>query len=176
MLVTSSRDSVISVLNDFFRDGNFHILPTFGNTRTLGRIRGRPSVVLLSVGVPKASKLRIYGHVHSRVSYPVLFLATQVRSASGMGNFAINNSSCVIGPFSLIRLRTQIHTRLHQRTQRGFRTRIGFSNSLAVSCSRHYLFFNSGHVNLTGGRFSVIRLLSRDPKRIFSGRQVCRHV
>lgn len=175
-MVTSSSARLMGVLHAFFRLEGCAMVATSSNTRALGVVREGPSVVLLSVGVPGTSNVRMYRQVHSGMSYPVLFLATETSRRSHIGNLVSNNSSCVLGPFDLGRLRTQVVTRLGERRHHRGGSACHFRNSLSVSCSTGAIRVDKRSVRLAGLRCDVVRFLSVGPKAICSGRQVCRGI
>lgn len=176
VLVISSSVRLLGVLGGCFRVGQCSMVVTRSNASTLRGVRGGPSVVLLSVGVPGVSKLRMYEHVQNGMAYPVVFLATGIRRRSEMGKLLSNKSSCVLGPFDLGRLSTHVVTRLGHRRHRGKGSRCEFRKSLDVSCKTGEIRVNRGSLRLAGLRCTVVRFLSVGPKRIFSERQVCRGI
>lgn len=91
---------------------------------------------MLSLKLPSRSKLRFLTHVQrGGCALPMLVLATHSALASGVTKLSINTSSCLIGPFTLRRLRTHVHTLLQHRGGRN-RDRLVI-NGLALGVNHH---------------------------------------
>lgn len=175
-MIISSSGRLIGVLYDCFGVGRCRAVATASKVRTLGGVGVGPSVVLLSVGVPHVSKVRMYHLVHDGILYPVLFLATEISRSSGVGKLLSNKSSCVAGPFDLQRLRTEVIAGVGERRERRRGARCHFVSRVLVSCSRGVMTVTKREVRFAGVRCRVVRFLSVRPKRIFSGRHVCTRI
>lgn len=97
-MTRSARDGCL--LLSVVLEGRCRIRHTRSKRRTVRGFRDyRPSVVLVSVGVPIVSNLRTAEEVHlGKKALPVVTLATGTCSDSHSGTFRTKYSSCVTGP------------------------------------------------------------------------------
>lgn len=174
VLTISSRPTVLRVVRDVL-GGSKRLIAGMDGPLGVGVRRLRHcSLVLLSVVVPKVSNFRLYGEVEVLISYPVLFLATGARRGDLMGKLSLKTSSCVSGPFKIVRLQTEVGTRLEERRER--RSIQVILKEIYVRVSRGGLLVGSGRLPLAGTRCRVYRFLTGGEKRIFSGRRVLRTI
>lgn len=180
LLITSSRPAVLSLLYADLQRTNFRIITTHSNSRSLDLThRRQPSILVLSIVVPKRSNFRIMSALHNRkLGTPILFLATHSTATSGMQNLAINNSSCIAGPFDLSRIRTHIHTLLHQDNTKAIAqpsTAVGIT-SLRLSSSHRRIQHTNRIISLAPARFGLLHLFVRGPGQILDGSIVLSHI
>lgn len=163
----SSRGLVIGKLHFDLRRSKVRISYTCSKRRTLrGTGTKRCSVVLLSLVLPGVSNLRMYRRVHRFSGIPVVVLATGKRSVSGVLNLRCKTSSCIAGPFGVLRIGTHVGTVVHH-TNDGRSGRRGTGairiKRLGLSYRKHHMFVSKGRVGLATGRFSILRLLMFGP-------------
>lgn len=112
--VTRSRSNVHLAIGAFLRDRNCTISSFPGNSLLCSTfLSGRPSLIVLSIVVPKSDNFRVAGGVHSVDSIPVVVLATGSDSVSCTANVGLNDSSCFAGPFDTVTLGVHMGTVLH---------------------------------------------------------------
>lgn len=157
MLIISSRTEVERVVEGCTRFRNFRIRRTISNVRTVRVYHGRSfSLVVVSIVVPRLSNFSTYERVEGFGGAPVVVLSTENRRCSGVRNFRLNDSSCIIGPFSPGRLVVHIGTMVgHSRNTRG-RSGIGGSmfacRNLSISFSTEVIAVSNGEVRVAPGR------------------------
>lgn len=135
-------------IRDFNRDGDF-----FGTYAT--RV---PRLMVLSIVLPSFSKLSILRGVHESTiagGIPIVLIATGKDRVSGIGNLSVNTSSCVAGPFSILRLVSEIHTVLHEYSISSERSMVGLNRVIFSSSGRVMADYNRRY----GLAFGRCRLL-----------------
>lgn len=173
-----SSVGVSTLRRSCLRTGSFRIGATTSNVGNLSLTLGRSfSLILLSVVLPKVSKLGIYAGLERGGSVPVVVMDTGHSSVSGVGKLNFNTSSCVIGPFSPNRLITEIVTRVGECRELASGSRSinsGYRavrvDNLGLSNGTEHTFISSARLTLAGGRFSLLCFLTTDPSAICDGR------
>lgn len=167
VLIISSRGLVMGKVQFDLRRRKVRISYTCSKRRTLRCTEEyRCSLMLLSIVLPGLSNFRMYRRVHRFSSVPVIVLATGDRSVSGVLNLRCNTSSCVAGPFGVLRIGTEVGTVVHEATGHGRRPTndpILIGKGVGVSYRKHHIFVKRHRVGLATGRFSILRLLTVGP-------------
>lgn len=157
------------------RTRNFSYSNRFGTTIT----QQIPSTILLSVVLPSASNLTVVHHLHTShlaTAIPVVVLATGSARLSGIVTLSNNTSSCLAGPFSLVRLTDHYHTLLHHNNVIGRTDSILDINSVILSPDRHRIAITNRPLGLALHRFSLLRCLVHGPNIIFAHRSLLRDI
>ncbi len=135
-----------------------------------------PSLVLLSVVLPNRSNLSILGGLHSAAtatSLPIVLLATGKDRCSGIINLSDKTSSCIAGPFNVVRLLTQVGTVLHHTRGAGPSVTRRFRvNRLCMYPTRRTIEIGNDRISLACGRFRLLRLLLRGRSMILAHSQL----
>lgn len=164
-----SRQGVERLLVCALRAAKFGTEKFNGNGRLVGTLGRRvPRLVLLSVVLPKTSNcavLRRLGDVPSMGSIPMVVIATGRTRFSGMGNLRNKTSSCVAGPFNVVRFITEMGTILEQDTHRGRSGRLRCSR-LCLGMKHRRIRCQRRGISLAQGRFRLLRCLLRGGKLI----------
>lgn len=151
----------------------FCALAKSGTVSCMGRIS--PSLVILSLVLPFIDKSTLLDRVQGFSSVPIVIISTGDLAFGGVRLLHLKTSSCLIGPFSLSRLLTQVRHGLREYRGRTRALRV-MVNGLFISATSGAIVLSSSTVSLATQRCRVLRLLVQCPKGMFSGRGLCRDV
>lgn len=133
------------------------------------------SLVLLSLGLPKVSNLRVLHRFHAfGAGAPILVLSTEMRVRSGIRNLSLNTGSCLAGPFRFRRLRTHVHDLAHH----GFVRRSIYLEYDHVAFSAHAerTDMSNAPLTLAEGRDTLLRCFLLRHGQVVDPRRVVRRL
>lgn len=162
-VMRSSRD--VHRVRDVTLGGDGCVIDTFRGTGRFcgGLSRLMPSLVLLSIVLPSRDNCSVIegleGHPTAR-SVPVVVIATGAARVSVVGKLSKNTSSCVGGPFSVVRLVAEMGTLLEEAT--GRRPGLLGLSSLIVSRRHRIIAIGGRPISLACGRCRLLELLVND--------------
>lgn len=148
------------------RTEKFTSKATFVRTLTFSA----PRLILLSVVLPKRSKLRVLGGLGGSSgagSVPIVVIATGNSRCSGMMKLSSKTSSCIAGPFNVVRLVSEVGTMLEE--DKGRRSGAGLSiNKVDLSAGGRRMGMSKRGIMLALGRFRLLRGLVHGRKVILA--------
>ncbi len=126
------------------------------------------SYILLSVGLPSNYNVRVLRRVGGATGgLGIVVVSTHSSVSSGIQKLRLKTSSCLTGPFRVIRLVTQVHDITHEA--RGRNRLTCETKGIILRRTSHGLAISKGAIRLLGGRFSVLGCFLVHPNRAISG-------
>jgi len=138
----------------------------------------RFDVILLDLVLPDLSGIEICRRLRAESDVPILMLTARDAEVDRVLGLEAGADDYVTKPFSMAELVSRVRAILRRRElDRGSRTatvrRVG---GLEVDLTGHRVIVDGLPVSLTRSEFKLLGLLTREPERVFSRRQIMQHL
>ena len=137
--------------------------------------RGDGDLYILDIGLPDGSGLEACRAIRSISDVPILILSARDSEVDMVLGLEAGADDYVVKPFSLVVLRSRVRAMLRRRELQ--RQHAGDSQTrrvgdLTVDILRHMAIIAGREVSLTRAEFKLLLLLSQQPERVYTRRQI----
>jgi DNA-binding response OmpR family regulator len=138
----------------------------------------RPDLVLLDWVLPDSSGLDVCSRLRSESTVSIIMLTARGDEASCVRGLELGADDYVTKPFSLSELASRVRAQLRRRSLGGSRGRepVRVLGWLQIDADRFEVLVDGRAVSLTPSEFRILALLSEEPGRVWSRREIMRHV
>jgi two-component system response regulator RegX3 len=134
-------------------------------------------LLVLDLMLPGLSGLEICRRVRDESAVPILMLTAKDTEVDRVLGLEVGADDYVTKPFSVPELVARVRALLRRREldsrERGARLRVG---GLEVDLTRHEATVDGTAVRLTAFELKLVALLASEPERVFSRREIMRHL
>jgi two-component system, OmpR family, response regulator MtrA len=179
ILLVEDDDAVATVLRDALRDEGYEVEHVATGEDALERSRsGRPDLVVLDWMLPDISGLDVCSRLRAESGVSIIMLTAKGDEASRVRGLELGADDYVTKPFSLAELASRVRAQLRRRalptaSAKGAVQAIGW---LHIDYEGMEVLVDGRPVSLTPSEFRILMLLSQQPGRVFSRREIMRHV
>ena len=134
---------------------------------------------VLDLGLPDGSGLDACRTIRSLSDAPILILTARDTELDIVVGLEAGADDYMVKPFSLAVLRGQVHALLRRRhidQRSASRSTVREIGGLAIDMIRHISHVDGRSLQLTRAEFKLIALLSEQPERVYTRRQIMEHL
>jgi DNA-binding response OmpR family regulator len=179
VVVCEGDATTLELLCEHLVADRFRVLPAPSAADTLRLCRyTSPDLILLSVSLPDASGLDVLREIRGAdgvatgidPAVPVIVLTSRGADEQRVQGLELGADDYLVRPFHYAELRARIRSVLRQRTERhGRPIQVG---DMVVDPVRRQVWVKGREVRLSQTEFSLLLVLSSDPHRVFSKREL----
>jgi two-component system response regulator RegX3 len=141
--------------------------------------RDEDDLFVLDLGLPDGSGLEVCRAIRSASTVPILILTARDTEVDVVLGLEAGADDYVVKPFSLAVLRGRVRALLRRREldrKAAGETTIRRIGNLSVDMVRHVAHVDGRSLQLTRSEFKLMALLSQQPERVFTRRQIMEHL
>jgi len=178
ILIIDDEPSITSLLcKSFATDG---YLVEFSNTGVEGIIQARrfhPNLILIDIMLPDLSGYEVIKILREEIDIPLILFSSKSKEEEKIHGFKVGADDYIVKPFSLkeLKVRVDAHMRRINRVSNKYETsteNVISYEKININLLEHKIFYDSEEIKLTNREFEIIKLLCRNPGRVFSREEI----
>ena len=179
ILICDDERDIVSALKIYLEAEGYETLCAYSGPEALEKMREQPALVLLDVMMPGMDGIQAMGRIREESNVPVILLTAKSEDADVILGLTVGADDYVTKPFNpvelLARVRSQLrrYLRLGGGEARQGQLRVG---SLCLDDETKTVTVDGEAVSLTPREFEILKLLMKNPGRVFPPREIYRLV
>ena len=177
ILLVEDDAEISEMLRDYLRTENYAVDCAFDGCEACGKFDASAyHLVLLDLMIPKVSGMEVLRHIRAHSFVPVIIISakdTESDKALGLG---LGADDYIAKPFSVVEVLARIKAALRRTNQYDSRAASAPSvltaGELTMNLSDYTLTKNGRTVELTAKEFEILRLLMRNPRKVYTKEQI----
>ena len=179
ILICDDERDIVSALKIYLEAEGYETLCAYSGLEALEKMREQPALVLLDVMMPGMDGIQVMGRIREESNVPVILLTAKSEDTDKILGLNLGADDYVTKPFNpvelLARVRSQLrrYLRLGGGEARQGQLRVG---SLCLDDETKTVTVDGEAVSLTPREFEILKLLMKNPGRVFPPREIYRLV
>ena len=179
ILICDDERDIVSALKIYLEAEGYETLCAYSGLEALEKMREQPALVLLDVMMPGMDGIQVMGRIREESNVPVILLTAKSEDTDKVLGLNLGADDYVTKPFNpvelLARVRSQLrrYLRLGGGEARQGQLRVG---SLCLDDETKTVTVDGEAVSLTPREFEILKLLMKNPGRVFPPREIYRLV
>jgi two-component system response regulator RegX3 len=178
ILVADDDNAVVDAINHSLEQEHFHVEIARDGEDALEKARAAQfDVVILNVMMPRLFGTDVCRTLRSESDVPIILLSARDSELDRVLGLELGADDYVTKPFSMAELISRVRTLLRRRDldrmAAGGVRQIG---DVRVDFARHQVTVAGETVHLTRSEFRLLTLLSEEPERVYSRREIMEHL
>lgn len=176
ILVVEDEVKLANLLNDYLIQANFTPWLIHDGSHVVEQVKNNmPDLILLDLMLPGKDGLTICREIRAFSNVPILILTAKVEEIDRLLGLELGADDYICKPFSPREVIARIKTVL-RRTQPEQLSTEQTSNKFELNEDTYQLTINQQDVPLTAIEFNILKVLTKEPGRIFSRSQLIDHI
>jgi two-component system response regulator RegX3 len=178
ILVADDDNAVVDAINHSLEQEHFHVEIARDGEDALEKARAAQfDVVILNVMMPRLFGTDVCRTLRSESDVPIILLSARDSELDRVLGLELGADDYVTKPFSMAELISRVRTLLRRRElDRMAAGGIRQVGDVRVDFARHQVTVGGEPVHLTRSEFRLLTLLSEDPERVYSRREIMEHL
>jgi two-component system response regulator RegX3 len=178
ILVADDDNAVVDAISHSLEQEHFHVEIARDGEDALEKARAAQfDVVILNVMMPRLFGTDVCRTLRSESDVPIILLSARDSELDRVLGLELGADDYVTKPFSMAELISRVRTLLRRRDldrmAAGGVRQIG---DVRVDFARHQVTVAGETVHLTRSEFRLLTLLSEEPERVYSRREIMEHL
>ena len=178
ILVVEDEEAIADAVEYALEAEGFDVDKATGGNAALEAARTLPyDLLVLDLMLPDLSGLEVCRRLRTENPTPILMLTARDGEVDRVLGLEVGADDYVTKPFSMPELVARVRALLRRRTldrgEAGAKLRAG---ELELDLTKHQAAIGSEQVQLTAFELKLLALLASDPGRVFSRREIMRHL
>ena len=179
ILICDDERDIVSALKIYLEAEGYETLCAYSGPEALEKLQEQPVLVLLDVMMPGMDGIQAMGRIREESNVPVILLTAKSEDTDKVLGLNLGADDYVTKPFNpvelLARVRSQLrrYLRLGGGEARQGQLRVG---SLCLDDETKTVTVDGEAVSLTPREFEILKLLMKNPGRVFPPREIYRLV
>jgi two-component system, OmpR family, response regulator RegX3 len=178
ILVAEDEAAIADALSYALRGEGFDVEAVGDGAEALARARERPyDLLVLDLMLPGVPGLEVCRQLRDESAIPILMLTAKDTEVDQVLGLEVGADDYVTKPFSMAEVLARVRALLRRREldSGGFGAQLAVGD-LVVDLVRHQATVDDQVVPLTAFELKLLALLASEPERVFSRRDIMRHL
>ena len=178
ILVADDDNAVVDAINHSLEQEHFHVEIARDGEDALEKARAAQfDVVILNVMMPRLFGTDVCRTLRSESDVPIILLSARDSELDRVLGLELGADDYVTKPFSMAELISRVRTLLRRRElDRMAAGGVRQVGDVRVDFARHQVTVAGETVHLTRSEFRLLTLLSEEPERVYSRREIMEHL
>jgi len=138
--------------------------------------RGEFSLVLLDLMIPEISGMDVMQHIRKTSVVPIIILSAKDTESDKTLGLGLGADDYITKPFSVVEVLARIRAAIRRTTQYDSTASVApvtlKSGNLTMNLSDYTLTKNGQPIELTAKEFEILKLLLKNPKKVYTKEQI----
>lgn len=181
ILVCDDERDIVAALNIYLTAEKYHVFSAYNGRQALAILKKETiHLVLLDIMMPEMDGIMAMSQLREFSNVPVLLLTAKSEDTDKVLGLNVGADDYITKPFNPVELLARVRAQLRRYTQLGTATFQPLT-TLKIGCielddSAKTVTCNGALVALTPLEFDILRLLMRNPGKVFSPRDIYQQV
>ena len=173
ILIVDDEKEIVSMLYCYFSKLGYTVYTATAGNAALKEVEKKPDIILLDVNMPDIDGFTVCERIRDYVSCPIIFLTARIEDSDKIKGFSIGADDYVAKPFHVKELIARVNSLLRRANGEVIqRSRQIHIRDLEIDVDKFLLRRHGNVIDLTPTEFSILRVLSANPDRVFSRMQL----
>ena len=178
ILVADDDNAVVDAISHSLEQEHFHVEIARDGEDALEKARAAQfDVVILNVMMPRLFGTDVCRTLRSESDVPIILLSARDSELDRVLGLELGADDYVTKPFSMAELISRVRTLLRRRElDRMAAGGVRQVGDVRVDFARHQVTVGGETIHLTRSEFRLLTLLSEEPERVYSRREIMEHL
>lgn len=177
ILLVEDDIEISDMLKSFLMAESFEVVTAFdGESACQKFFADDYSLVLLDLMIPKKSGMEVMKAIREKDTVPILIISARDTDYDKTLGLGLGADDYITKPFSVTELLARIKANIRRNTQYGVQSakeeNILKCGSLAMDTERYSVLKNGAELELTAKEFEILKLLMKNPKKVYTKEQI----
>lgn len=177
ILLVEDDIEISDMLKSFLMAESFEVVTAFdGESACQKFFADDYSLVLLDLMIPKKSGMEVMKAIREKDTVPILIISARDTDYDKTLGLGLGADDYITKPFSVTELLARIKANIRRNTQYGVQSAKEESilkcGSLAMDTERYSVLKNGAELELTAKEFEILKLLMKNPKKVYTKDQI----
>ncbi len=181
ILLVEDDIEISDMLKNFLITENFEVVQSFdGESACQDFFADDYSLVLLDLMIPKKSGMEVMKVIREKSTVPIIILSAKDTDSDKTLGLGLGADDYITKPFSVTEVLARIKANIRRSTQYVKQTAseetVFQCGSLTVNTNDYSVLKNGTRIELTAKEFEILKLLVKNPKKVYTKEQIYSHV
>ncbi|MDE7416285.1 MAG: response regulator transcription factor [Lachnospiraceae bacterium] len=177
ILLIEDDTEISEMLKNFLITENFEVVTAYdGESACEKFFAGEYSIVLLDLMIPKISGMEVMKTIRASSTVPIMIISAKDTDSDKTLGLGLGADDYVTKPFSVTEVLARIKANIRRNTQYAASTiveeEIITKGELVLNVSDYSVLKNGGKIELTAKEFEILKLLMKNPKKVYTKEQM----
>lgn len=181
ILLVEDDIEISDMLKNFLMTENYEVTTAFdGESACQEFFADDYSLVLLDLMIPKKSGMEVMKEIREKNTVPIIILSAKDTDSDKTLGLGLGADDYITKPFSVTEILARIKANIRRNTQYAVQAAKEESvlkcGSLVVNPNDYSVLKNGTRIELTAKEFEILKLLMKNPKKVYTKEQLYSHV
>ena len=178
ILIVEDDEAIADAVSYALTSEGFSVETATDGEQALERARSHTyDLMVLDLRLPKVSGIEVCRTLRGESTIPILMLTAKDSELDRVVGLEVGADDYVTKPFSMAEPVSRVRALLRRRElDRSAQTPVTHVGALQIDLARHDVRVDGEQVRLTPSEFKVLALLSEQPDRVYSRREIMQHL
>lgn len=181
ILLVEDDIEISDMLGNFLTTENFEVVQSFdGESACQDFFADDYSLVLLDLMIPKKSGMEVMKTIRGKSTVPIIILSAKDTDSDKTLGLGLGADDYITKPFSVTEVLARIKANIRRNTQYASASAdeeaVFQCGSLTVNMNDYSVLKNGTRIELTAKEFEILKLLVKNPKKVYTKEQIYSHV
>ena len=181
ILLVEDDTEISDMLGNFLTTENFEVVQSFdGESACQDFFADDYSLVLLDLMIPKKSGMEVMKAIREKSTVPIIILSAKDTDSDKTLGLGLGADDYITKPFSVTEVLARIKANIRRSTQyaqtAASEETVFQCGSLTVNTNDYSVLKNGIRIELTAKEFEILKLLVKNPKKVYTKEQIYSHV
>ena len=184
ILLVEDDIEISDMLGNFLTTENFEVVQSFdGESACQDFFADDYSLVLLDLMIPKKSGMEVMKAIREKSTVPIIILSAKDTDSDKTLGLGLGADDYITKPFSVTEVLARIKANIRRNTKYALAAATEAAEetvfrcgSLTVNTNDYSVLKNGTRIELTAKEFEILKLLVKNPKKVYTKEQIYSHV
>lgn len=181
ILLVEDDIEISDMLKNFLMTENFEVVTAYdGESACQKFFADDYSLVLLDLMIPKKSGIEVMKAIREKNTVPIIIISAKDTDSDKTLGLSLGADDYITKPFSVTEVLARIKSNIRRNTQYAAQAikeeDVLKCGSLAMNINDYSVLKNGISIELTAKEFEILKLLMKNPKKVYTKEQIYSHV
>ncbi len=180
VLVCDDEKDIVSALKIYLTADGYNVLEAYNGTQAIEIIeQNEVHLILMDIMMPETDGLSALVEIRKKHNTPVIFTTAKSEDNDIILGLNLGADDYVTKPFNPVELLARVRSQLRRYTKLGggnFSTSTISAAGITIDDNGKAVYVDNKEVNLTPKEYEILKLLLKNPGKVFSPTEIYRHV
>lgn len=181
ILLVEDDIEISDMLKSFLMTENYEVVTAFdGESACREFFADEYSLVLLDLMIPKKSGMEVMKEIREKSTVPIIILSAKDTDSDKTLGLGLGADDYITKPFSVTEVLARIKANIRRNTQYAVQSvkeeSVLKCGSLAMNTNDYSVLKNGIKIELTAKEFEILKLLMKNPQKVYTKEQIYSHV
>ncbi|MCM1388626.1 MAG: response regulator transcription factor [Bacillus sp. (in: Bacteria)] len=181
ILLVEDDMEISDMLKNFLMTENFEVVTAFdGESACREFFADDYSLVLLDLMIPKMSGMEVMKAIREKNTAPIIIISAKDTDSDKTLGLSLGADDYITKPFSVTEVLARIKANIRRSTQYAVQAdkeeEVLKCGALVMNINDYSVLKNGINIELTAKEFEILKLLMKNPKKVYTKEQIYSHV